>query len=127
MNSDKRSLSQDNLYGDDAQQSTNQATIESDSATPIASEPEEMIEFKFKLMTGTVKTCLISKSQKLIQNVGFIKSKAFSGPEYHQADIKFVRQGKLLRNEDMLKDLGKLFAAFSFVIMSSKIINITFI
>ena len=49
-----------------------------------------MIEFKFKFMSGIIKSCLISKEQKETQNIGFIKRKAFSD-EYNIVDVRFVR------------------------------------
>ena len=38
--------------------------------------------------------------------MGFLKSKAFSD-EYNVADVKFVRQGKLVDNSTPLKDICK--------------------
>ena len=66
-----------------------------------------MVLFKFKFMSGIVKTCTISKAEKQRETIGFIKAKAFSSEEYQDADVKFVRQGRLLKNEEMLKDIGK--------------------
>lgn len=89
-------------------------------ANPLSSfdtdsqDTSNMIEFKFKFMSGIVKSCWVTAEEKQRENVGFIKEKAFAD-EYNIAEVKFVRQGKLLKNEQMLRDLGKFISLQNFL------------
>lgn len=90
--------------------------IPQSSSYPSLENTSNMIEFKFKFMSGIVKSCWITQVEKDRENVSFIKEKAFS-EEYDTAEVKFVRQGKLLKNEEMLRDLDLSHNQFIHVII----------